>query len=187
MLGKKHTEKTKARMRQSALKNRASQLINLSKGWGWNKGLKGFGSFNKGKTRTPEMRKHLSDLAKERLRNPENHPAWKGGRKKHASGYIQIKMHNHPRANPSGYVLEHIVVWEKAHGQRLPSDMSIHHLNGIKDDNRPENLIALPKRRHSNKTQFEPYEKRILELEALVENLMKQIGWPDKIQEYPSQ
>ena len=49
-------------------------------------------------------------------------------------------MPAHHRAATHGYVMEHIVVWEHTHGQQVPEGYVIHHLNGVKDDNRPENL-----------------------------------------------
>lgn len=63
-------------------------------------------------------------------------------------GYVRIKMWGHSRATKSGYVSEHILVWEKEYGQPLPQGFLIHHLNGTKHDNRPENLAALPKGKH---------------------------------------
>jgi len=94
----------------------------------------------------------------------ENHPSWSGGRRRDGTGYIGIYAPEHPRARRQPYVKEHILVWEEAHRQLLPDHWVIHHLNGIKDDNRPENLVALSRRRHA--IVFEAKAARIRELEA---------------------
>ena len=47
---------------------------------------------------------------------------------------------NHPRINVNGHILEHIVVMETKLGRRLRPGENVHHVNGVKDDNRPENL-----------------------------------------------
>lgn len=64
---------------------------------------------------------------------------WKGGRLKER-GYIIVLKHNHPSCNPKGYVYEHRLIMEKHLGRYLKSGETIHHINGIKDDNRTENL-----------------------------------------------
>lgn len=66
---------------------------------------------------------------------------WKGGKTKHKSGYVLIRKPEHPRAKSnSGYVFEHILVIENSIGRYLLPGENVHHLNGIRDDNRIENL-----------------------------------------------
>ncbi len=43
----------------------------------------------------------------------ENHGQWKGGMVIGSGGYIKIMMPQHPMANKSGYVAEHVLVVEK--------------------------------------------------------------------------
>lgn len=95
----------------------------------------------------------------------KDHPNWKGGRRID-NGYVVILNRDHPRAGRDGYVLEHILIWEQFHGKPLPKGWIIHHLNGIKDDNRPSNLIGLPNKKHYLVLQAKA--KRIQELEALL-------------------
>lgn len=52
-----------------------------------------------------------------------------------------IRIPEHPRAKSNnGYVFEHILVMEEELGRYLEPEENVHHLNGIKDDNRLENL-----------------------------------------------
>jgi len=66
---------------------------------------------------------------------------WKGGRKKTSKGYVMVIDRRHPRSkNNRGYIFEHIVVMEKYIGRYLKNDEVVHHINGVKDDNRIKNL-----------------------------------------------
>jgi hypothetical protein len=51
-----------------------------------------------------------------------------------------VHFPGHPRARTGNYVFEHIVVMEELLGRPLHKDETVHHRNGVKDDNRPANL-----------------------------------------------
>lgn len=74
---------------------------------------------------------------------------WNGGKGKTTGGYNLIFHPDHHRADRRGYVLEHILVFEEATGISVPDGCCIHHLNGIKDDNRIENLCMMTQGAHT--------------------------------------
>jgi hypothetical protein len=49
-------------------------------------------------------------------------------------------MPDHPSADKSGCVYEHRLRMEEMLGRPLVAGESVHHKNGLRDDNRPENL-----------------------------------------------
>lgn len=83
-------------------------------------------------------------------RKREKCPNWNGGKRKTRKGYVQLLLPEHPRADRNGYVMEHIVIWERYSGAPVPNNCVIHHLNGIKNDNRIDNLCLMTRGGHSS-------------------------------------
>jgi hypothetical protein len=66
---------------------------------------------------------------------------WKGGRRiDKRDGYVLICRPDHPDARKDGSILEHRLIMEQIIGKRLSKNDDVNHINGKKDDNRPENL-----------------------------------------------
>ena len=75
-------------------------------------------------------------------------PNWKGGRIMQ-EGYVLIYSPNHPNKTSRGYVRENRLILEEKLGRYLKSNEFAHHINGIRDDNRPENLQLMIHSEHS--------------------------------------
>lgn len=82
-------------------------------------------------------------LNRSEARKGDKGPNWRGGVKTTKKGYRMVLCPGHHRADAGGYVMEHILVWESESGTTLPENCCIHHLNGIKCDNRIENLCVM--------------------------------------------
>lgn len=85
----------------------------------------------------------------DRSKKGEKSPFWKGGKKLTKYGYILALSHGHPRADKGGYVMEHILVFEKETGIEVPKNCCVHHINENKQDNRIENLCLMTKKAHT--------------------------------------
>ena len=108
----------------------------------------------------------------ERYKGKSN-PNWKEG-KSRGGGYVHVRIKSGSPGKGKGafYRGEHIVIWEQVNGP-LPKGWVIHHLNGVKDDNRIENLLGTTRHRHHQhpREALVPYEDKIKELEAQLESL----------------
>lgn len=73
----------------------------------------------------------------------DKHSSWKGG-KTIKDGYVYIRLRPtdpyYSMAKKGGYIREHRLVMAKHLGRCLLRDEIVHHKNGVKGDNRIENL-----------------------------------------------
>ena len=106
-------------------------------------------------SRSGKGRKHSEKTKREmsRLHKGNKNPAWKGGRKKTLRGYILVYCPNHPFKVGGNYILEHRLIMETHIGRVLLPTEVVHHINGIKDDNRIENLMLFSS--HSEHRKYE--------------------------------
>lgn len=68
------------------------------------------------------------------------------------NGYVEIIDTTHHRARSSGAVYEHIIVAERKIGRLLKPEEVVHHINKIRHDNRPDNLMIF--RSNADHTRF---------------------------------
>lgn len=125
---------------------------------------------------------------------------WKGGTKR-SRGYVYVPIYAGDllfvmatkNGRKRGLVAEHRLVVARHLGRLLSSDEVIHHINGVKDDNRIDNLQLLSKNSHHShlvpqKLQHtvQSLEKRVTLLEAenvilraVVQGIRDSISSPD--------
>lgn len=79
----------------------------------------------------------------------KDHPRFKNGRFVDRDGYVRVLTMDHPFKRRTHYMLEHVKVAESQIGRRITASECVHHKNGVRDDNRPQNLILMSRSAHS--------------------------------------
>ena len=96
------------------------------------------GCFKKGNLLSEETKRRMS-----MARLGSGNPHWKGGKALSSQGYVVVSLGVRKKSN-----LMHRLVMEKHLGRKLSSKEIVHHKNGIKTDNRIENLELTDRSKH---------------------------------------
>lgn len=117
--------------------------------------IRSFEQVMSGRKLTPEHRKKVLETLEYGQKGTSN-PNWKGGvtysgRKKNGL-YMSIRYKGR-------YIKEHRYVMELHLGRRLLSAEHVHHINGIKTDNRVENLVVMSASEHAKLHNADPLLK----------------------------
>jgi hypothetical protein len=124
-IGKKHSEETKQKIREKAI----GRIVSIE---------------TREKISKAGIGRIVSDKTREKIgehRRLSDHPLWKGG-VMHAYGRIFIRI------GPKKYKARSRIVIEQSIGRELLSHEIVHHINGIPDDDRIENLMVTIRASH---------------------------------------
>lgn len=117
--------------------------------------IKTHGTGDMSRLHTPEARKKMRE--NHANFSGENNPNFQGKGKMSEDGiwltydnhgYLRRKCKNHQLAQKDGYIGEHVYQGSLKYGVEYLKGKDIHHINGRKDDNSWENLIAMSRSDH---------------------------------------
>lgn len=136
------TEAIRKRMSETRKQRLASGQIKT-----WNKGLT---------KKDPRVRKYLRGGEATQFKpgpRPEtkgkNNANWKGGKALSATGYVLVRVPDHPAAQ-NDYVFEHRLVMEKHLGRLLRDDEVVHHKDHDRRNNKLRNLLLMTHGDHAS-------------------------------------
>ena len=75
----------------------------------------------------------------------------------------------YPGADATGYIREHRLAMHEALGRSLAPNEVVHHINGIRSDNRVENLVVMTRSEHNR-------HHRMLRLAAVSREALREDG-----------
>ena len=83
------------------------------------------------------------------VRSGPRNPNWRGGRVIASNGYVLLRVGiGHHLADVRGYAYEHRVIAEQTLGRRLREGEIVHHRDGDKQNNVPENIEVVASTAH---------------------------------------
>jgi len=145
--GYKQTKKHKRKIKEGVKKHLPKSIFKKGHKQGhhfpkghipWNKNKKGVMPIPWNKNTKGLCKPNSGSFKKGQRGNKAGH--WKNGKIKDNQGYVHIFQPFHPFATKTGYVRRSHLVMEKKIGRFLKPEEIVHHINGIRNDDRPENL-----------------------------------------------
>lgn len=143
----KTLKKTNCRMRKGGIQKGTK----LPKEW-----IEHSASSRRGGVKSESARRKLSETRKCHYNGLNGY----GHTKTHCKGYELVYAPDHPKAHKDGYVMKHTVIAERMLGRYLYDNEVAHHVNHIRNDNRPENLVVMDAHEHRSMHMRERNDKR---------------------------